>query len=63
MPHGELVRPRVRTKVKRLEFGQKKSRLEAAQEVNREASNRVDRPLKSRGLDNVEISLNLLTTS
>jgi hypothetical protein len=63
MPHGELVRPRVRTKVKGLEFGQKKSRLEAAQEVNREASNRVDRPLKSRGLDNVEISLNLLTTS
>jgi hypothetical protein len=32
-------------------MGQKKSRHAAAQEVNREASNRVDRPLKSRGLD------------
>src|SRR5215470_12396376 len=51
------------TKVKRCESGQKKSRQTAAQEVNREASNRVDRPLRSRGLDEANPSARLLRSS
>ena len=42
--------------------GQKKSRQAAAQKVNREASNRVDRPLASRGLDDGEARPKPLTT-
>jgi hypothetical protein len=41
MPQSGLVRRPTCAKVKLLDPGQKKSRLEAAQEVNREASNRV----------------------
>src|SRR5262249_34976900 len=40
--------------------GQKNSRQTAAQEVNREAANRVDRPLRSRGLDEANPSARLL---
>jgi hypothetical protein len=36
----------------------KKSRLEGGSGVNREASNRVDRPLESRGLDALMVHVN-----
>jgi hypothetical protein len=47
MPQTGLVCRPTCAKVKLLDFGQKKSRLEAAQEVNREASNRVDKATRN----------------
>jgi hypothetical protein len=41
----------------------KRAAQAAAQEVNREASNRVDRPLRSRGLDEANPSARVLRSS